>query len=311
MRPGGTMALEVIALRRDGFDGEIELGMDDLPEGMSACGLKIPAGKSRGILLITAADNAPRSLATARLFGRAQIAGSPVSRPCRLASTVWPVKDGWQEIPRPRLLADVQVSVGDAESAPLSIRPSENKVWQAKPGDKLTIPLSVVWRGEFSGALRLKTFGAGFESAKEIDIANKAATAEAVLDLAALKTPVGEYTIAFYGPATAKYRDHLAALKTAEEAQQKAEQEALALAAEAKRLADEAQAAPADRKGEAEAAAKAAADKQKVAEAEKVAADNRLKAATDAAAPKDTVDIVVSEPIRISVQPADGKLVGK
>ena len=59
LRGGGTMALEVVAVRRDGFDGEIELAMEDLPEGVTATGLKIPAGKNRGIMLITAAEDAP------------------------------------------------------------------------------------------------------------------------------------------------------------------------------------------------------------------------------------------------------------
>ncbi len=57
LRGGGTMALEVVAVRRDGFDGPIELSMEDLPEGMIACGLKIPPGQNRGIMLITAAEN--------------------------------------------------------------------------------------------------------------------------------------------------------------------------------------------------------------------------------------------------------------
>ena len=68
---GATMALEVVVVRRDGFDGEIELGMSDLPEGVSACGLKIPAGKSAGTMLISAEENAPRSLGNAKIFGRA------------------------------------------------------------------------------------------------------------------------------------------------------------------------------------------------------------------------------------------------
>ncbi len=304
LRGGGTMALEVVTVRRDGFDGEIELAMEDLPEGVSACGLKIPAGKSRGIMLITAAENAPRSWAAARLLGCAQIDGSPVSRPCRLASMIWPVRDSEQETPSPRLLADVPVSVGGSESAPLSIAPSENKVWQAKVGDKLTIPLAVAWRGESTAALKLKTFGAGFEGAKEIEIPNRAPTAQAVLDLAALKTPPGEYVIAFYGSSTTNYRYNLAAVKAAEEAQKKAEQEAAGLAAVAKKLADEALAAPADKKAEAENAARAAADQQKVADAAKLAAAERRKAATDAAAPTLTSDIVVSEPIRIVVMSA-------
>src|SRR5690606_1391974 len=52
LRGGATMALEVVAIRRDGFQGEIELVMENLPEGVTAQGLKIPAGQSRGIMLI-------------------------------------------------------------------------------------------------------------------------------------------------------------------------------------------------------------------------------------------------------------------
>jgi hypothetical protein len=153
----------------------------------------------------------------------------------------------------------------------------------------------------------LKTFGAGFESAKEIDVATGDATSQAVLDLAALKTPPGEYAIAFYGSATTRYRNNLEAMQTAVEAQATAEQEALALADAAKKLADEAQAAPADKKAQAEDAAKAAAERQKTADAAKVVAVQRAKAATDAAVPTDTVDIVVSEPIRILIKPTDEK----
>ena len=34
LRPGASMAFEVAVVRRDGFDGEIELGMTDLPTGV-------------------------------------------------------------------------------------------------------------------------------------------------------------------------------------------------------------------------------------------------------------------------------------
>ncbi len=42
LRPGATMALEVIAVRRDGFNGDIELSLENLPDGVTAQGLKIP-----------------------------------------------------------------------------------------------------------------------------------------------------------------------------------------------------------------------------------------------------------------------------
>ena len=51
-------------------------------------------------------------------------------------------------------------------------------------------------------------------------------------------------------------------------------------------------------------AAKVAAEKQKQAEASMTAAASRMKAVTTAASPTDTVDIIISEPIRVSVKPA-------
>lgn len=308
LRGGSTMALEVVAVRKDGFDGEIQLGMDNLPAGVTAAGLKIPAGKQQGMMLITAAENAPRSIAGAKLFGTADVNGAKVKRPCRVASMSWPVRDASQEIPHPRLMEDAPVSVNGSENAPVSIAPKENKVFEAKAGEKLTIPLKIAWRSEFTGtSIKLRAFGAGFEGVKEFDLPLKAANSDAVLDLAALKTVPGEYTLAFYGSAVTKYRYNPDAIKTAAEEEKKAEQKAATMAANAKKLAEEAKAAAAAKKAEAEAAAKLAAEQLKSADAAKAGAAKRMKAVTDAATPTDTVDIFVSEPIRILVTAADKK----
>ena len=307
LRGGAGMAFEVVVVRRDGFDGDIELGMEDLPAGVSASGLKIPAGKVQGMMIINAAENAPRSFGVAKMFGKAQINGVTVTRPCRLASMEWPVKDASSEkIPSPRLVADVPVSVTDAEQTPLSIVSAENKVWESKVGETLKIPLKVTWHSEFTGSsLKMKTYGAGFEGVKEFDIPLNAATAEAVIDLATLKTPPGEFTIAFYGSAVVHYRHNPASIKGAEESQKKAEQDVAAQSAEAKKLSDEAVAAPPDKKADADNAAKLAIEKQKQAEATLAEAGKRLKTATDAAAPVDMAEIFVSEPIRLAIKAAE------
>ncbi len=209
LRGGATMALEVVAVRRDGFEEEIELLMDGLPEGVTARGLTIPAGKSQGIMLVTAHQKAPRSVSSAKFSGRARIGGTTVIRPCRLASMAWPVADAWSEIPSPRLLADVPISVSGFELAPITIAPYGNDVWEAKVGEKLTIPLMQTRHSEFSGAtLKLKAFGAGFERVPSFDVPLTADTSQAVLDLAKLKTPPGDYLIGFYGGAVAKYRSN-------------------------------------------------------------------------------------------------------
>ncbi len=307
LRPGGAMAFEVVVIRRDGFDDEIELGMENLPAGVTAAGLKIPAGKSQGMMVISASEKAPRSVGIAKMVGRAQINGVTVSRPVQLASVAWPVRDASGEIPKPRLLADVPISVTDAEGAPITIAAREDKVWEAKAGEKLTIPLKLTWRSEVSGQLRLRPYGTAISGLKPLEVAAKAETAELVLDLAALKPAPGEHTIALASGYVAKYRHNPAAVLLAEAAQKKAEQEAATFAEEAKKLAAEVNAASAEKRATVENAAKAAGEKLKSAEAAKAEAARRMKAATEAAAPKDIADIVVSEPIRIRVLPADKK----
>lgn len=291
LRRGDARLFEVVVQRRDGFDGPIEIEADNLPAGVHAAGLRIGKGKSVGHLVLTADGDAPRSFSQANLRGRAVINGADVVRPCRLASMEWPVKDAKQEIPAPRLLADFPVSVTDSEEAPLTVALAEDKVFEARAGETLKIPLRLTWRNDFTGAtIKLKGQGEGFTTLKELEIPIKAETAELVLDLAALKTAPGEHTLALYGSAVSKYRYNPAALPLAEAEQKKAEERLAAAAAAAQQLA-----------ATDAAAAKTAAEKQKQAEAAMAAAASRMKAVSSAAEPKDTVDILVSQPIRLRV----------
>ncbi len=206
LRGGAVMPLEIVVMRRDGFDGEIELTMENLPEGVRATGLKIAKGETRGILLISAEPNAPRGLQMARLTGSATIDGQNVVRECRLASMKWPVTNARSEIPDPRLVDSIPVSVGGVEQAGLSIEAVQDKVWEAPVGGTLSIDLKLTRRGEFSGkTLSLQTFGPGLERATKFDVSLVDDRSTATIDLGRLKTPPGEYTVAFYGGAVAKY----------------------------------------------------------------------------------------------------------
>ncbi len=322
LRNGGAMALEVVAIRRDGFDGDIELSMTGLPEGVRAQGLKIAAGKSRGIMVVSADEKAPRALASATFTGTAKINGVDVTHPCALATYAWPIPDSWGEIPYPRLSSDLPVSVGGHDFAPITIAPATRDPIEAKAGTTVKIPLAQAIRSEFSGAtMSLKTFGSGFEANAPFTVPLTADKAEAVLDLAKLKTPPGDYQIAFYGSAVAKYRHHPEAVTAAELAKSKAEADLKAIDADLAKATEAAKAAAAEAaKTAAAGAAKAteakmAADaavtdlqmKQKAATAAVAAADQALKNATTAAQPKDIVDIVVSEPIAVRVLPAETK----
>jgi len=169
-------------------------------------------------------------------------------------------------------------------------------------GDKLTIPLLHTRRSDFSGAtLQLRTMGAVFDRTPQFDVSLTADQSQAVLDTGALKVAPGEYLIAFYGGAVAKYRHQPEAVAAAEAAQKKATEELMAVEAEVKKLTEAAKAAAAEAKAEADKALEVVTGKQKVAAAAVAAATEQVKKATAAAAPRDIVDIVVSEPIKIRV----------
>ena len=302
LRGGITVALEVVAVRRDGFDGDIELVMEGLPEGVTAQGLKIAKGKTRGIMLLTADQNAPRSLANVTFYGKSTIGDVPATRPVHMAGFAWPIVDSWGEVPSPRLVTGLPVSVTGSEFAPITIAASEKKVWEVKAGEKLTIPLVHTRRSEFSGAvLQLKTSGEGFENHPRFDVSLTADTSEAILDTAALKTPPGDYLISFYGSAVAKYRYNPDSVPVAEMAHQKAVDEAAVAAAELQKLTDAATAAASETKVDADKAVADATTKKQMLDAAVTAAAASLKSITDLAAPKDTVDIILSEPIAIKV----------
>ncbi len=293
LRQGDSRLYEVAVIRRDGFDGEIEISMENLPPGVSAAGLKIGKGKPYGHLIITADGDAKRGFSLARIVGKATINGAPVTRLCRMASTEWPVKDAHGEIPAPRLVADVPVSVTESEQAPVSIT-AGNKVLNAKAGETLKIPLALTWRNEFNGtSIKVRAYSDGITGIKEFEIPLKAASHEVAIDLAALKVAPGDYTIAFQSLGICKYRYNAAGVPLAEAEAKKAEVELAAAAAEAKKIA-----------GTDAEAAKKAAERQKAADAVMAGATRRMKAVTAAAAPTDTVDIIISRPVRISVKAA-------
>lgn len=308
LRAGITTALEVVAVRRDGFDGDIELSMEGLPVGVTAQGLKIPAGKSRGIMLITADESAPAALTHATFTGKAIVNGTEVSHPVQMAAMAWPIVDSWGEIPHPRLVSGMPVSVTRSEMAPLTIKPVEKKVWEVVAGQKLTVPLTHVRRSEFSGAtLQLKVSGNGFEQVPRFDVNLTADKSEAVFDLAALKTPPGEYLISLFGSAVAKYRYNPEAIPAAEAELAKAKENAAAISAEVAQLTTVAASAPSDKKAEADKAVADANVRKQAADAAVTAATAKLKGVTDQAAPRDTVEIILSEPIAIRVKPVEGK----
>jgi len=308
LRNGETMPFEIVVIRRDGFNGPIDLKLDNLPDGVTATGLTIPAGQSRGHILINATENAPRGLTIASFTGTATINDEVVTRTGQFASMKWPVPNAWSEIPAPRLLADIPVSVGGSEQSPLTVAAVESKTWDVKPGEKLTIPLKHSRNCAYSGnKISLKTYGTGFDKNAAFDISIDQDNSEAVLDLAKLKVPTGDYQIAFYGTVVAKYRNNPQAVdvaKAALDALQKQDQE---LTEQVTQLSASIASATDAEKTSLQTSLTNTSEQQKALKAKITAAEKAHKFAETLAKPKDIADIIVSTPIHIRVLPEEKK----
>jgi hypothetical protein len=304
LRVGNTVAFEVVAVRRDGFDGEIELQMTGVPKGVTATGLKIPAGKMRSVVLLTAAENAPAGWANVEFTAKSKVGETEVVRPVHIGQMAWPIVDSWSEIPNPRLVRGFPVSVTTSESAPLTLSAREARVWEVKQGEKLQLPLLLKTRAEFSGSVvSLKTWGSGFESHPAFNINLTEQFPETTIDTNALKVPAGDYSIAFYGVAVPKYRYHPDSIAPAQEEVKQAEIAVNNVAEELKKQQEALASVAAENKAALEQQIAELNSKKQAADMALQNANNKLKSVTDRAAPRDTAEIIISEPITIRVLP--------
>ncbi|MGA2617533.1 MAG: hypothetical protein ABSF26_07995 [Thermoguttaceae bacterium] len=85
---GDSAVLAVTVLRKNGFDGEIKLAMQDLPPGWAASDTVIPAKQHEAQLTITAAPNAPPGLYFPTVVGTATVDGQTLVRKAVPVETV-------------------------------------------------------------------------------------------------------------------------------------------------------------------------------------------------------------------------------
>jgi len=81
MRAGSVVPVTVHVLRKDGFEGEVELVLKDAPPGFALSGGRVPSGRDRVRMTLTAPREPVDQPVALQLEGRARIGGETVSRP--------------------------------------------------------------------------------------------------------------------------------------------------------------------------------------------------------------------------------------
>jgi hypothetical protein len=137
---GGNALFTVFAWRQDGFKGDIKLGIDGLPAGVTCKPQVLGPTAKHASLVVSAATNAAAFTGEIKVKGTATINGQTVVREARPASITWPVQPQ-QNIPTISRM-DRSLMLAVRSQAPLHLAAGVDKV-TVSHGDKLTIPLKL------------------------------------------------------------------------------------------------------------------------------------------------------------------------
>ena len=280
LRRSETQVVKVLALRRDGFNGEIQLAAEGLPDGVSCVGTTIPEGKASALLAFTAKEDVVAGIGAVRIIGRAKIGELEKTREAHGGSVVWHIPDFNEELVMARVTRDVVIGITSSESAPISIEPADGRIVEAVAGTKVLIPLKITRRDEFNDALKLKAIGlVALDALGELEVKAKTNSATLEIDLGKIKLAPGAHSFVLRAQTAGKYRNYVAESKAADEALKMAEKEA----------------------GE------APADAKKAAEERKAAAQKTAKELAEKSKSKDATLAVYSAPISLLIKPEEKK----
>lgn len=157
LRLGGKTRMNVLAIRRDGFTGEIALEVKGLPPGIRFPGATIPANSNGTYLFFEASREAAGWTGSVQVIGRARVDGRVVEREAQYGSLIWNsgslrLGDGHSRVIRNRTLA-----VSQSEVAPqLPGFLIEKQEWDVPLEGNLEIPFKLTNRSLLPGELRLR-----------------------------------------------------------------------------------------------------------------------------------------------------------
>jgi len=147
----GVGVVTIHVIRRDNFNEEISVALEDAVPGLSLDGAVIPVGVDKITMTLSAAGNAAGKHAPC-LIGKANVAGRSIVR------KALPAENLMQAFLYQHLLPFREETVLVAESgAPYSVVPKPSSVVLALvPGQETTVPVTVRRRPGYDGQIRLQ-----------------------------------------------------------------------------------------------------------------------------------------------------------
>jgi hypothetical protein len=142
---GGTEGIRVVALRRDGWTGPIEVSATNLPAGITCSPATIGANQTQTLLTLTAGEDASRMVADIRIVGVGSDRG--LSR-AAVPVTILANKGGNRDFTPMRICDQLAIAIDDMSMSHLSIRlgdplRADNFLAPVKCGETLRLPITI------------------------------------------------------------------------------------------------------------------------------------------------------------------------
>jgi hypothetical protein len=205
----GNQAFTILAVRRDGFVGDIALSAEGLPPGVTCPPQTIGGALHSASLVVSAAPGAAAWTGAITVKGTAIIRGQKVVREARPASIVWPLPPQFLNVPLVSRL-DRSLVLAVRGPAPWNLTPTLDKAVVVQ-GDKATLKLKLarLWP-DFKNPLQVNA-GQPPQMRQELELPPEVRLNPPALNLAANQTegtlvvtvapnaPPGTYTIVLRG----------------------------------------------------------------------------------------------------------------
>jgi hypothetical protein len=162
-RKGCGTVIDVVALRRDGFAGAIELSAEGLPPGVTVRPGCIAPGSSIGAFVLQVPPDAPDWTGTVRIVGKASppdagddaaadhatLADAYKPHVAMPAETLFVNNNGGNIVPI-RLATDYRMAIRGGLTLPFSIEAGDDgKIWRIPRGGTLQIPVKLAQNAQF------------------------------------------------------------------------------------------------------------------------------------------------------------------
>ena len=298
LRKGGTEAMQIVAFRRDGFNGDIQVTVEGLPPGVTQMPLTLGPNQKNATLVLRAADNVKDWAGTIRIVGKAKIGGKETVREARGGAVIWP---GVQNQSAPaRLTRSIALAVTSKETADFLVSIGDGKLQEMSRAGTIVLPIKVTQRNGFKGNIQLtiRDLVNGIKIGN-VNLGNK--TTGKVTVTLPVKTAVGTYTFHMVAQSQVNYSRNKELVAGAKKEKERIDKLVVQLTAESKKAAAAAKSASKDAKAAAQKAAQEAASKLKAAQAYQKQAAARVTSLTNAAKPKKTNVFVPTTAFTIKV----------